>query len=527
MAADDDCSEFWFRKKRPVEHEETRHPITRRSELPDADTPDVFGLNEQVILETSQDFISPVPFQCLLRPKSQVNLRSLAPYFGRVIYNGSTLLCSFATYWADQGKSAKLRKRSKSMSAMVVEAEGVILERCLHLNHKELYCFPLFYKRLHMSVDGKNQSLRASSISGRNASVGQFGTVYHAVDIESESRGSPFRFAEKVIQLDKFNKNELEILCKTDHRHIVKLYGAIRTEHGIHILMHLGAGGSIARLIKKGVGLTGGNDCPHLFTELWAMKYYNQILSALQYLKSINIVHCDIKPRNVVLSSDRSHTFLLDFGEALIIPQNADHVQLTSGIVGTEHFMSPEVIQFELYYYGSDVWSAACFLLNMLTGHTPWTMVLPNLSTYLYAITQKPEIIKEIPEWTHSITKSILRSCFTEIKKRKSVEELFALSERAVKMLEDEFKQRTAKSTSNGIAQSIIESSCTSLSSINEEPVESFEEKVSQERSYEAELTQLLDENHHYLENGDLETSIEELDLNAELSKLINCEKPD
>lgn len=59
------------------------------------------------------------------------------------------------------------------------------------------------------------------------------------------------------------------------------MYGAIRTKDGIHIFMHLGAGGSVARLIKKGCGLPGGGQHSQLFTEFWGMKYYSQVETVL------------------------------------------------------------------------------------------------------------------------------------------------------------------------------------------------------------------------------------------------------
>ena len=56
---------------------------------------------------------------------------------------------------------------------------------------------------------------------------------------------------------------------------------------------------------------------------------------------------------------------------------------------GTVNYIGPEVIEEDQYYYASDVWSVACFLLHMLTGKVPWTIKYPGLSTHLVAITQR------------------------------------------------------------------------------------------------------------------------------------------
>jgi len=64
-------------------------------------------------------------------------------------------------------------------------------------------------------------------------------------------------------------------------------------------------------------------------------------------------------------------------------------------LAGTINFMSPEVIEEEKFYFESDVWSAACFLLNMLTGFSPWTKSFPGLGTYLFVIPQR-QVAKQV-----------------------------------------------------------------------------------------------------------------------------------
>jgi len=64
-------------------------------------------------------------------------------------------------------------------------------------------------------------------------------------------------------------------------------------------------------------------------------KAFFQVMDALDYLQSLRIVHCDVKPRNVVLSSDHQRCFLTDFGEARYIPFSKPYFQLKSELVGT------------------------------------------------------------------------------------------------------------------------------------------------------------------------------------------------
>lgn len=96
------------------------------------------------------------------------------------------------------------------------------------------------------------------------------------------------------------------------------------------------------------------------FSQLFNCKYYPflQILVALKDLHSRNIVHCDLKPENVLLSSVTNECGypqikLCDFGFARIIEEKS----FRRSVVGTPAYLAPEVLLNKGYNRSLDMWS--------------------------------------------------------------------------------------------------------------------------------------------------------------------------
>jgi len=95
----------------------------------------------------------------------------------------------------------------------------------------------------------------------------------------------------------------------------------------------------------------------------------HQLLHALIYVhKVMNQIHRDIKPDNVLLSSNGS-VKLSDFGISKSIDNN-DAMARTQ--VGTIAYMSPERLQNLEYSYASDIWSLGVMIWEMTTGKYPF-----------------------------------------------------------------------------------------------------------------------------------------------------------
>lgn len=98
----------------------------------------------------------------------------------------------------------------------------------------------------------------------------------------------------------------------------------------------------------------------------------SQILRALQYLhaKPRSIVHCDLKPENVLLSSSDSfpQVKLCDFGFAKIIGEKS----FRRSLVGTPAYLAPEVLKSKSYNRSLDMWSVGVILYVSLSGTFPF-----------------------------------------------------------------------------------------------------------------------------------------------------------
>ncbi|KAF2749748.1 Serine/threonine-protein kinase atg1 [Sporormia fimetaria CBS 119925] len=242
---------------------------------------------------------------------------------------------------------------------------------------------------------------------------GSFAEVYRGIHIEKRQA-----VAIKSVNMTKLNKklkenliSEISILRSLHHPHIVSLIDCHESTSTarMHIIMEFCELGDLSAFIKKRDQL--GN---HPSTQRMMEKYPNppvgglnevvvrhfakQIASALEFLRSKNYIHRDLKPQNLLLNPSsmfysQSGTLermplgadanslipatgieslpmlkIADFGFARILPTTS----LAETLCGSPLYMAPEILRYEKYDPKADLWSVGTVLYEMVCARPPF-----------------------------------------------------------------------------------------------------------------------------------------------------------
>jgi eukaryotic-like serine/threonine-protein kinase len=154
---------------------------------------------------------------------------------------------------------------------------------------------------------------------------------------------------------------EATIIGKLDHPNIVKLHGLGRTPANAYfIVMELVSGSDLAAYARSRV-----------ISVREALQWTIESCSALEHAHSRGIIHCDLKPANLLVDRD-GHVRVTDFGLSRTL---FERMPWTGQLEGTAPFMAPEQASGA---WGSvdvrtDVYGIGAVLYALLTGRPPWT----------------------------------------------------------------------------------------------------------------------------------------------------------
>ncbi len=164
----------------------------------------------------------------------------------------------------------------------------------------------------------------------------------------SENSDMLFRFVEEYALLEQ--------IC---HPNVLQIYDQGVTDDALFIVMEYLPGGTL----KHQIGKEG------MASEL-ALRILREVVLALAEVHRTGIIHCDIKPENILLRDDGT-AVLSDFGVARRVIK-ARHAGNVSSVVGTPYFMSPEQVLGENEDERTDIYSMGAVFYNMLTGEKPY-----------------------------------------------------------------------------------------------------------------------------------------------------------
>ncbi|EIW69872.1 hypothetical protein TREMEDRAFT_73643 [Tremella mesenterica DSM 1558] len=123
---------------------------------------------------------------------------------------------------------------------------------------------------------------------------------------------------------------------------------------------------------------------------------FRQIIDGVHYLHSMGLAHRDLKLDNCVMTTDNI-VKLIDFGTATVFHYPGKHQIPASGVVGSDPYLAPEVLNKEMYDPRlTDVWSIAIIFMCMILRRFPWK--IPDYKTdmsYRLYVNTHPELCRK------------------------------------------------------------------------------------------------------------------------------------
>ena len=199
----------------------------------------------------------------------------------------------------------------------------------------------------------------------RKLGKGSYGKVYEVKNkTTGEIRACKQLSKSNLSNLKKFEK-EIELLIKTDHPNIIKLYEVFEDDRFIYLIMEKCNGGELFDRIINHI------QSNKMYTEKDAAIIFQQLMSAIVYCHDNGIVHRDLKPENLLYINEgeeiNNPIKVIDFG----LSRNFDNHSKMNTKVGTAYYVAPEVLDGN-YTEKCDVWSAGVILYILLSGEPPF-----------------------------------------------------------------------------------------------------------------------------------------------------------
>jgi calcium-dependent protein kinase len=193
---------------------------------------------------------------------------------------------------------------------------------------------------------------------------GSFGKVVKVIHKQT-GQARAMKIIDKVnSDYDLDIKNEIDILKTLDHPNIVKIFECFITQKYYYVITELCGQGE---LYEDVVNHKQSNP----YREEPAAYIMHQILSALYYCHTKNVIHRDLKPENILIEKKDMNDYhkikIIDFGTAKIFEKNT----MYNKVIGSSYYMAPEVLNCN-YNEKCDLWSCGVILYILLSLSPPF-----------------------------------------------------------------------------------------------------------------------------------------------------------
>ena len=231
------------------------------------------------------------------------------------------------------------------------------------------------------------------------------------------------QYANDAEFVEKFRR-EATAAAKLAHPNIVNIYDVGEDGGSQYIVMEYVSGPTLKEVIQQ-------KGC---LEPIEAVRIAKEIASALESAHRNNLVHCDIKPHNILVMPD-GHIKVTDFGIARAV--SASTMTYSGSVMGSVHYFSPEQAKGTVITTKSDVYSLGVVLYEMLTGQLPFNGET-SVSIALKHLQEEPVPIRQLNPSIPPVLEAIVQKAMSkDPADRPSSTELYADLNQAKAMLAD------------------------------------------------------------------------------------------
>lgn len=187
-------------------------------------------------------------------------------------------------------------------------------------------------------------------------------------------------------------KREAKSAARLVHPYIINIYDVISTEDNEYIVMEYVDGITLKEFMQQ-----------HKLKLNEVLEIAVRIADGLQHAHSRHIIHCDIKPHNILIDSSLNPR-IADFGIAKMI--SAQTMVYSANVMGSVHYLAPEQADGGEITAQSDVYSLGVMLFEMLTGQVPYKGATAVAVAMMHAEKPVPKLInylESVPEGLQAI----------------------------------------------------------------------------------------------------------------------------
>ena len=247
---------------------------------------------------------------------------------------------------------------------------------------------------------GKNEDITSNTIDQyiieEKLGEGMFGTVKlgtHKITKE--------KVAIKFLNKNRISKaqqvlldRELSIVEKMHHFNIAKLYSIIETENITYLIQEYSSGKELSYYVENHPKVDEKEVC----------KFFQQMISGIEYIHKMGVAHRDLKPENILLT--RGYDIkIIDFG----LSNKYDEGQLMKTSCGSPYYAPPEMLQGKKYNgLYSDIYSCGIILYYLLCKTLPFNEK-NNVELYKKKIQGKFSIPKSVSKDAQDLLRKIIR----------------------------------------------------------------------------------------------------------------------